>query len=280
MPPLCSRAGIFGATWSNRPPHGRAPDTRSDLARYQLPVPIAVTTRRSIRLDLFASDRDRLLKFTAGSALLVRALARDCGRPFGWRACVGGILLSDPGSNIGGIERPMGRFTGSAAGSLIQRGADFPSDGGAEDRADCRRSVLAATLAKLVADNCAGCSANESTRGLVLAHPTATCEKHCQGDARADTDSATANRVCSRDHDVFPLSVSWCELDESRMAILCEGSQLSAPSAMPTLCSCPGPPASPHSNRYCGDCALWQHAPPPTETLARGARFPKITCLS
>ena len=188
--------------------HGRAGDTRSDLARYQLPVPIAVTTRCSIGLDLFASDRDRLLKFPAGSALLVRALARDHGRPLGWRARVGGILPSDPGSNIGGIERPMGRFTSSAAGSLIQRGADFPSDGCAEDRADRRRSVLAATLAKLVADDCAGCSANESTRGFVLAHPTATCEKHCQGEARADTDSATANRVCCLEHDVFPLSVN------------------------------------------------------------------------
>ena len=180
-------------------------ETVSGLAGYQLPVPIVVTTRRPIRLDLFSSDRDRLLKFPACSALLVRALASDHRRPLGRRTCVGGIFPSDPGSNIGGIERPMGRFTGSAAGSLIQRGTNFPPDGCAEDRADRRRSGLAATLAKLAAEDCAGCSTHEGTRGFVLAHPAATSEKHCQGEDRAHVDGVTANRVCCLEHDVFPL---------------------------------------------------------------------------
>ena len=188
-----------------RTPHDRARETVADLARYQLPVPIIVTTRGSIGLNLFASDRDRLLKFPARSALLVRALAGDHGRPLGRRTRVGGIVPSDPSSNTGCLERPMGRFTGLAARGLIQRGADFPPDGCAEDRADCRRDGLAATLAKLVADDCADCSTNESTCGFVLAYPTATSEKHCQGEARAHTDSATANRVCCLEHDVFPL---------------------------------------------------------------------------
>ena len=50
-------------------------------ARNELPVAIVVAARSSVGLNFFASDRDRLLKFPACSALLVRALASDHGRP-------------------------------------------------------------------------------------------------------------------------------------------------------------------------------------------------------
>ena len=146
----------------------------------------------------------------------------------------------------------MGRFTGLAARCFIQRGADFPPDGCADDRTDCRRGGLAATLPKLVADDCAGCSTNESPRGFVLAHPTATGEKHCQGEPRTHTDRATANRVCCFEHDVFPLIDELArvrrvsrdgppgqtpapELLYTMKAAFCKEPQPSTPSVMPIL---------------------------------------------
>ena len=219
-----------------RTPHDRVRETASDLAGDQLPVPVAVTTRCSIGLDLFASDRDRLLKFPACSALLVGALTGDHGRPLRSPAGIGRIVPGDSGSNIGCIQRPMGRFAGLAAGGLIQRCADFSSDGCAEDRADCGRGGPAVTFAELAADDCAGCSTNEGARGFVLTHPAAASEKYCQGEARAHADGTTANRVCCSEHGVFP---PFDELVRTRPPLICLRRSRTAPRSRSLVCWIP-----------------------------------------